>query len=39
VDLLTGYYYTNVHTTEHPGGEIRGQIAAATVVYMPVIVP
>ncbi len=27
VDLLTGYYYVNVHTTANPSGEIRGQIA------------
>lgn len=26
LDLLTGYYYVNVHTTAHPTGEIRGQI-------------
>lgn len=26
VDLLTGYYYVNVHTSANPGGEIRGQI-------------
>lgn len=26
VDLLTGYYYVNIHTSANPGGEIRGQI-------------
>jgi CHRD domain len=25
-DLLNGYYYMNIHTTNYPGGEIRGQI-------------
>ncbi|MFQ5857067.1 MAG: CHRD domain-containing protein, partial [Anaerolineae bacterium] len=25
-DLLGGFYYVNVHTTQHPAGEIRGQI-------------
>jgi hypothetical protein len=39
VDLLTGFYYTNVHTTDYPGGEIRGQITPAATVYLPVIVP
>lgn len=24
--LLTGFYYFNIHTKKHPGGEIRGQI-------------
>ncbi|MEJ7739390.1 MAG: CHRD domain-containing protein [Chitinophagaceae bacterium] len=24
--LLAGFYYFNVHTPKHPGGEIRGQI-------------
>jgi hypothetical protein len=25
-DIKAGNAYVNVHTTEHPGGEIRGQI-------------
>jgi uncharacterized protein (TIGR03118 family) len=25
-DLVTGLTYANIHTTNHPGGEIRGQI-------------
>jgi hypothetical protein len=29
VDLLTGYYYVNVHTTANPSGAIRGQIGGA----------
>ena len=42
VDLLTGYYYVNVHTTDHPSGEIRGQIAPVPVQtqwfsFMPII--
>lgn len=24
--LLSGFYYFNIHTPKHPGGEIRGQI-------------
>lgn len=24
--LLAGFYYFNIHTAQHPGGEIRGQI-------------
>ncbi len=39
VDLLTGYHYTNVHTTAHPPGEIRGQIGPEVWVYFSVIVP
>jgi hypothetical protein len=39
VDLLTGYHYTNVHTTDYPNGEIRGQIGPVMDIYMPVIVP
>jgi Cu/Zn superoxide dismutase len=26
-NFISGNYYINVHTTEHPGGEIRGQIS------------
>ncbi len=38
VDLLTGYYYVNVHTTGNPGGEIRGQIDMVIhVLYMPLV--
>lgn len=29
VDLLTGNYYVNVHTTSHGGGEMRGQLGGA----------
>ncbi len=28
-DLKAGKWYFNVHTAAHPGGEIRGQVAAA----------
>ncbi|MEZ4730289.1 MAG: CHRD domain-containing protein [Caldilineaceae bacterium] len=41
VDLVTGYYYVNVHTSAHPGGEIRGQMTAAgsaqSILFLPVI--
>lgn len=40
VDLLTAYYYVNVHTSDYPGGEIRGQIGALAERYesiLPVI--
>ena len=37
VDLLTGYYYVNVHTDAYPGGEIRGQIFVPNLVYLPVV--
>ena len=29
-DLTAGKWYFNVHTAAHPGGEIRGQLAAGT---------
>jgi hypothetical protein len=29
VDLLTGFYYINIHTASKPGGELRGQIGGA----------
>ncbi len=29
-DLLTGRWYVNIHSTTYPGGEIRGQLAAAS---------
>lgn len=31
VDLFTGFYYVNVHTVAHGGGEIRGQIGHAQI--------
>jgi hypothetical protein len=41
VDLLTGYYYVNVHTESYPSGEIRGQINQPSVqehnIYLPVV--
>jgi hypothetical protein len=36
VDLFSGYYYVNVHTTEQPAGEIRGQIIVPLMRYLPV---
>jgi hypothetical protein len=35
VDLLSGYYYVNVHTTAYPAGEIRGQIGGVRLFYAP----
>lgn len=38
VDLLTGYYYINVHTANVPSGEIRGQIMDGYSLYLPYLV-
>ncbi|MEX1018156.1 MAG: CHRD domain-containing protein, partial [Litorilinea sp.] len=31
VDLLTGYFYVNVHTDAQPDGEVRGQVGGAAL--------
>ncbi len=37
VDLLTNFWYTNVHTVVNPGGEIRGQIMVQPNIHLPLI--
>ncbi|MEZ4867661.1 MAG: CHRD domain-containing protein [Caldilineaceae bacterium] len=37
VDLLTGYYYVNIHTDTNRSGEIRGQIVSAHRTYLPAV--
>jgi hypothetical protein len=38
VDLLTGFYYVNVHTMDEPDGAIRGQILFPPIeTYFPIM--
>ena len=37
VDLLTGYYYVNVHTEAYGAGEIRGQIGPGLELFSPIV--
>lgn len=40
VDMFTGFYYVNVHTTAHPDGEIRGLLQVRPeIVFLPVTSP
>jgi hypothetical protein len=37
LNLISGYYYLNIHTQTYPAGEIRGQVNTAWTVYMPLL--
>jgi hypothetical protein len=41
LDLISGFYYVNVHTSDFPSGEIRGQVGPVgpmmTTVYLPIV--
>ncbi len=39
LNLLTGYYYVNIHTVINPGGEIRGQVMKMPIILLPIILP